>query len=76
MHHKFTRLFIFSVNSRAVTFYTLKQQIRIMLEYFVQRYEKIAKEKLRTDVLDTQLKFRFAQNGQQLGGESPLHAWQ
>ena len=28
-----------------------------MLEYFVQRYEKIAKEKLRTEVLDTQLKF-------------------
>ena len=28
-----------------------------MLEYFVCRYEKIAKEKLRTDVLDTQLKF-------------------
>ena len=28
-----------------------------MLEYFVQRYEKIAKEKLRTDVLGTQLKF-------------------
>ena len=28
-----------------------------MLEYFVQRYEKIAKEKLRTDVLDTQLRF-------------------
>lgn len=28
-----------------------------MLEYFVKRYEKIAKEKLRTDVLDTQLKF-------------------
>lgn len=24
---------------------------------FVQRYEKIAKEKLRTDVLDTQLRF-------------------
>jgi len=64
LHHKFTRLFIFSVHSRAVTFYTLKQQIRIMLEYFVQRYEKIAKEKLRTEVLGTQLKFRFAQNGQ------------
>ena len=28
-----------------------------MLEYFVKRYEKTAKEKLRTDVLDTQLKF-------------------
>lgn len=28
-----------------------------MLEYFVQHYEKIAKEKLRTEVLDTQLKF-------------------
>lgn len=28
-----------------------------MLEYFVKRYEKIAKEKLRTEVLDTQLKF-------------------
>ena len=28
-----------------------------MLEYFVQRYEKLAKEKLCTDVLDTQLKF-------------------
>ena len=28
-----------------------------MLEYFVQRYEKLAKEKLRTDVLDTQLRF-------------------
>ncbi len=28
-----------------------------MLEYFVQRYEKTAKEKLRTEVLDTQLKF-------------------
>ena len=28
-----------------------------MLEYFVKRYEKIAKENLRTDVLDTQLKF-------------------
>ena len=28
-----------------------------MLEYFVQRYEKIAMEKLRTDVLGTQLKF-------------------
>lgn len=28
-----------------------------MLEYFVQRYEKLAKEKLRTEVLDTQLRF-------------------
>lgn len=28
-----------------------------MLEYFVKRYEKIAKEKLHTDVLDTQLRF-------------------
>ena len=28
-----------------------------MLEYFVKRYEVIAKEKLHTDVLDTQLKF-------------------
>ena len=28
-----------------------------MLEYFVQRYEKLAKEKLHTEVLDTQLKF-------------------
>lgn len=28
-----------------------------MLEYFVRRYEKIAKEKLYTEVLDTQLKF-------------------
>lgn len=28
-----------------------------MLEYFVQRYEKIAKEKLRTEVLDTQHRF-------------------
>ena len=28
-----------------------------MLEYFVKRYELIAKEKLNTDVLDTQLKY-------------------
>ena len=28
-----------------------------MLEYFVKRYEVIAKEKLHTDVLDTQLKY-------------------
>lgn len=28
-----------------------------MLEYFVQRYEKIAKEKLNNEVLDTQLRF-------------------
>lgn len=28
-----------------------------MLEYFVKRYELIAKEKLHTDVLDTQLKY-------------------
>ena len=28
-----------------------------MLEYFVRRYEKIAKEKLRTEVPDTQLEF-------------------
>ena len=28
-----------------------------MLEYFVQRYEKIAKEKLRTEVLYTQHRF-------------------
>lgn len=28
-----------------------------MLEYFVQRYEKIAKEKLRTEVLDAQHRF-------------------
>ena len=28
-----------------------------MLEYFVQRYEKIAKEKLHNEVLDTQLRF-------------------
>lgn len=28
-----------------------------MLEYFVKRYEVVAKEKLHTDVLDTQLKF-------------------
>ena len=28
-----------------------------MLEFYVQRYEKLAKEKLHTDVLDTQLRF-------------------
>ena len=28
-----------------------------MLEYFVKRYEQIAKEKLHTDVLDMQLKY-------------------
>ena len=28
-----------------------------MLEYFVHRYEKLAKEKLHTEVLDTQLRF-------------------
>ena len=28
-----------------------------MLEYFVKRYEQIAKEKLHTDILDTQLKY-------------------
>ena len=28
-----------------------------MLEYFVKRYEVIAKEKLNTEVLDTQLKY-------------------
>ena len=28
-----------------------------MLEYFVKRYELIAKEKLNTDILDTQLKY-------------------
>ncbi len=28
-----------------------------MLEYFVKRYELIAKEKLNTDVLNTQLKY-------------------
>lgn len=33
-----------------------------MLEYFVQRYEKIAKEKLHTDVLDTQLRFSIRRN--------------
>ena len=28
-----------------------------MLEYFVKRYEAVAKEKLNTDILDTQLKY-------------------
>ena len=28
-----------------------------MLEYFVRRYEAVAKEKLNTDVLNTQLKY-------------------
>lgn len=28
-----------------------------MLEYFVRRYEAVAKEKLNTDILDTQLRF-------------------
>ena len=29
----------------------------VMLEYFIKRYELVAKEKLNTEVLDTQLKY-------------------
>ncbi len=38
---------------------------RYMLEYFVRRYTELAKEKLGTDILDTQLAYsiRFYING-------------